>query len=374
VAAEDGEAIRCTCECGCFEFICDTTTNNCTSPWVPALGPHRSLMISRSAMLLLSAALVGCAAEGRAAPDLIDAQALRSAAVFMTPDVDNGTPLANPVSLLPLSADSVLVVDATDPFIRLYGAKGESRGEFGPKGQGPGEFVNAGPGVIVDGIVHLPDRGQGRIVSVRLEPHYQEVGRAAVPPSVASLFDGCGNIGGIVQLVRPERDPEQDVGRVQNYTIAVLAEGEWKLAAREWPPFDFVPSPPGFRVAVRDGTAAIYNFFHSRIELIDCKSGLLTESVQVPYPDWRIPPRPSGIAWIEDEIVLFFSGATRVLQDTTYVARWRPGSNEVSVQKLPGRFVLNGLEFSRIWLIDNTMVPTVLGVPADKFRRLLDGA
>lgn len=321
---------------------------------------------------LLSCTVVGCGETGSGR--LLSVEELRSHAIYTISDSEeNGTPLADPASVHPLGADSVLVIDAVDPFIRLYGENGVIRAEFVKQGSGPGEMTRPSAGVISGDTLFVVDRAQGTLLRLSMTS-FEEIGRGAVPPSFAAMFGQCDGSGlnAVAQLVRPQRTPEQDAGQVQNYTIARLQGGTWQLTKGDWPDFDFVPSPNRFGVAAKDGRVAIHNNFHSRIEFVSCESGEILESVSIPYPEeWRIPPHPQGLVWAGDEVIAFFSGATRALQDTTYVALWQPGAPEVVVRRVNGRVSIHATTDSAVWLVDNNVAPIPFAVPMVEFRRYL---
>lgn len=313
----------------------------------------------------------GCASDTDSATFNVSVEALRGSATYVVADVNNGTPISEAVGVHPLGSDSVTIIDAVDPFIRIYGEEGEIKSEYGSRGEGPAELGTPSPGAVIGDTLVLFDRALGRIVHLRLTP-YGELGRFDIPSGLATLFHGCGGLSAVIQLVRPERTPSQEAGDVQNYTLAFYRSGEWKLASGEWPAVDFVPSPNGFVAAARDGQVAIYNYFHSKIEVIGCRSGVIEHEVPVPYPDsWRIPPRPLGIGWVDDRVVALYTGAPRVLRDSTYFVMWRPEEAHASVHAVPGRLQLHAVTPDAAWFVDNNVVPVPFRVSLRAFRDLL---
>ena len=111
-------------------------------------------------LVVLAALAAGCAPSGPpedtrpSAPD--SAVTLELIAEIGCADCDDGTALT-PAVIQFLADGRLAVLDRFEPFVRIFGAKGQLELAFGNKGQGPGELgIDTGGGMYFSGIYLFP--------------------------------------------------------------------------------------------------------------------------------------------------------------------------------------------------------------------------
>jgi hypothetical protein len=279
-------------------------------------------------------------------------------------DQQGPDPLADVRGIQVLSPDSMIVLDAAPPFIRLISSAGGLVTALGRRGGGPGELERPALIQIHAENLFIVDFGMG-MMAVWNTRTLQEDARVPVPQNTLALATGCGN-----RLLAVYRGPGD--GAETRYGIAARSGDEWEdlsdLGRRE---INFAPTWPDFRVLADDEGVVVFDWFNSRLQQIDC-SGQQRGSVPVPYPEeWRLSPKPTGMARVHGHVVLFFSDRPARVEDRTEVAVWAPGDPEVTIRRVAGDWRLHGNQQGFIWVVDSRTAPAIMAILEEDFWRWL---
>jgi hypothetical protein len=294
----------------------------------------------------------------------LDGDVLRSAAEIVIDDASDGAlPLAEPRAVLAGSGDRTIVLDAVPPFLRVYDHAGALVGAAALKGSGPGELSRPGFGAVRGDTLWIADFGTGRAVFWTLDGP-DELGREDLPTGVVAFVTGCGD-----RLLAVYRGRTETVSRYG--ILALESEGWGDRSGLSGGTGEFTPTWPDFRAVATDNGIYLYDWFNSRIQSLACDGSVRAE-VDVAYPpEWKLSPKPSGMALVREHVVLFFTDRPDRSDDHTRIAVWTPGAEGVAQRTVPGDWRLHGTHGQRVWLVDNRRIPTVLGVPVDEFLQWL---
>lgn len=126
------------------------------------------------------------------------------------------------VGLKFLSDGQIVVLDALDPHVRIFGPDGRHVASFGSKGQGPGEFQRPVGPMVTDSTISVFDQAQRRMVSFTVDGKHVETTRFATGAAPLQTIEALKGGWWIAQhsfdpravLVSERRDPEQWEGKL----------------------------------------------------------------------------------------------------------------------------------------------------------------
>lgn len=317
----------------------------------------------------------GCAADGEESEiGGVASELAEEATVAIGLTEVDSVPLSDVRSISIAESGRVFVLDAYDPFIRVYDSEGTLLGATAEDGDGPGELRRPWTAVLSGEDYLVKDAPN--IVGFSV-PGLDEVDRFSTTPSSVALLRACGDR---LISVYEGRDPKLveegsgSSGDEQKLYGLRSWEGEAWVDISGLAPMasPFTPTYPDFRGATLGDTVVVYDWAESELALISC-TGPEAGRVSVPYPeDWTITPKPTGIATVDGEVVLFYSDRPNRTENVTFVARWNPAEEAIQRWSLSGDWRLHGLQDGKLWIVDATLEPIIYGVPSGGFWRWLE--
>jgi hypothetical protein len=211
--------------------------------------------------------VLGCGQPHQA--DRYDVTALQAAASYRLYE-PAGTPIAEALSVVALSPDSVLVLDAAESFLHLYGKGGDLRLETARKGGGPGEFLRPGFARLFGDTLWVMDWGPGRLVRWRLDT-WTEMDRVVPPPHVIDIIPACGGRVTVVYAGVKTAPQEQ-----RAYGIALFDGESWddRSQLRHGAGAITLSWPDARVTMVGDSAVALYDWSSSHLLLLGCNGKL----------------------------------------------------------------------------------------------------
>lgn len=262
-------------------------------------------------------------------------------------------------SVVPLG-ESLLVMDASPPFLRLF--RGDSATlEAGQEGRGPGEMRRPYAAERVGDELIVVDGSE----LDRLAPDSLTLlgSLGTSPPNGASYTKACGDR--LVQIYEGRLPSEPGVHR-GNYGIRILSDSGWIDPTGLLPQVSpLTLGGPGLRAASLGDGVAFFNIYKGRLErlLCDGTTEVLAE-VDLP-PEWEIPHRPRGLAVMDGQVWVFVASRLQKYDFGTAVARWAPGQDRVPSRLVDADFRLFAAGEDGLWIVDNELYPQVVAIPPD---------
>lgn len=325
-----------------------------------AAASTRGTSLRRPALGLLAAAIFGaCSGEADRRRGHVPVHELDALAEVVLKDAETDSGLTD-VRAVTRLRDSILVVDASPPFLHLFREDGSLIGRQGREGEGPGEFQRPWSLVFAEDSLWIADAGRLLVWS---GAPLGEIRRQRLPAHAIAISYGCGS------------SPLAVYGAKGDSTRIQL--GLQSLRDTLWHDLHGLPDPaeplfifwPYMQPVSGDGLVAIINTNDRKIERLSC-AGESREPIRLPDRGLRsIPPQPRGMYPEGNGLVVFYGRRSGV--DTTLVLRHSFLTGESTNTFIPADWRVVGVTDSLVWLYQVRLQPRVLGIPRQALATLL---
>lgn len=318
----------------------------------------------------------------RVGSPVTDAVELVRSSAAVTIDGEAGD-LGQVLEVIAVTPDTILIVDAFPPFLRLFNRRGEGVGAALGEGGGPDQIAAPGFAAVRGDTLAMLAADNSLVLYWDLRA-MREISRdrleAGDVVNAVELVSACDGLAIVYRGRTPGSEPGTALRMADaRYGVRVRSPGE----TGGWTDVSdlvrmgrvFTPNWSEFRAIGTEGGVLLFDWFAGSVQTISC-TGAPTEelAIEASATSLRFPVRAQGLALPEGSVVVAARPRDVRSDPATllFLATAPPGMPHRALA-LSGEWNLHDESAGMVWLVRNEAHPTVFGVPANALIDILRG-